>query len=473
MKLSIQNVYAGEIVDIPFSKNYLGTSVKFLGFIETRTQKIQHATSQVFSINVPIVRIKIDSKIIPSFHNKNFKVYYECIIIKDENILENISFNIYNNNLIEYNLKTAYIFEFKVKSPDKYYYIKNKAASILYKGIEDGLNDLQIYEKFINEILIMKTDNCQSVISNRINNNNFHASTLKTVNNITNFDKLNKSEKINNFVKLNNYNKIRFGKNNSSEQIDNNVSEQIDNNSSEQIDNNVSGNNISEQINVSEQIDNNSSEQIDNNVSEQIDNNSSEQIDNNSSEQINVSDKIINYHNFDFKTQNNQLINEQDYIITNNYINPKLKSKCYQDLLKRNHYFSLPNFVFVKRKDKKYKIANSENNIIAEMFLSEPLYQKSSIKIIFLKEIKILKFKLLELNYTNDTLIDVELLINENIDVTGCAEKLLYLKTDGFTMINNVFKVIYNFEIELDKTFITIPVNILSDNIIKIENDFF
>ncbi|KAM0680426.1 hypothetical protein GINT2_001486 [Glugoides intestinalis] len=108
MIVEISNNYGGDICTMKFNSQIegcFGFAVKITGFIETKTFKIQHATSTGKFVQNSLV-FKIPENIIPTFGSKNFKVEYQVdctLIFQDRKESVPFSLVIHNNNLIDFN----------------------------------------------------------------------------------------------------------------------------------------------------------------------------------------------------------------------------------------------------------------------------------------------------------------------------------------------------------------------------------
>lgn len=144
MQIVVANNYGGDILHIRLVHDHPSEtriSIQINGFIESHAIRLHYLTSPFKIIENNNLFVKLPSHTIPSFKNSNFKVWYECAVMINFILLHKIKFEIFNNNLDDYNQDQIITLEMKNCDNLEYYAVKSKLSEL-------ALNKHELFDEY-------------------------------------------------------------------------------------------------------------------------------------------------------------------------------------------------------------------------------------------------------------------------------------------------------------------------------------
>lgn len=460
MEIKIANNYAGSICNVKFDKSdeWFGIAVTIHGYIETNSILLEHCKSHGKFVESEF-NFKVPKNIIPSYHSKNFKVYYEldCLLLnKDRKRFFKVPLILHNENVSDFSFDESYPFELEIENPAIFEQNRAKVCNLLLKELECNPKELSY---------LLKDRNSDS----------------------SNFDK--------ETFQIEQHRLIRSDIPIEKEKQNDDLTDQLENE-------NIDSSKIPEAsvniLKVDIAAEETKSKQLDKEKVSRFTNFDLNQISKNyvhngfytfSNEFINKLDEISKIHNtstedkdseignllsgFECEDHNDSNIN-RDLVESNNEnqketrihslsgISPQLFDSLRDiQLNTAKPVFPETNIFNVTCNDISYSVLN-ENEEIAKIKFHEFFTCPGKIKIEFKKNVKNTTLQVWRNDYEGSKLIDAELLFNFSFDSEFCLEKTIKCNFEGCSMKNPIFEVKILLFVNLDNSEVSIPLKVLS-----------
>lgn len=455
MIVEISNNYGGDICTMNFKselEDCFGFAVKINGFIETNTFKIQHAASNGKFVQNSLV-FKIPENIIPTFESKNFKVEYrvDCTLIFQDR-KESVPFKliIYNNNLIDFNYEGPINICLDIVSDDEFNINKELACKNLLANMKiDPMICFKKRTTDINKMISFIDDKAgldiPSLTSSPGNLAGFELTTVKedTVKSnlleAPNESDRNSEESYESFtVKYKRMNEIRNSGESESEKQDTPELDGIKSPESktlpEEIQDDVESI-ITKMLDISEQL-----KDKDNTEAEK-----KKALEYELKKDLgNVLVKIIEKKNLIDEEMHKELFKLQ-----NETAEPD---------------FAMPATIKLSNSEKVFSIVDNGEEL-ATLHYPEFITEMSSMRIVYLKNIKNTQVNVWREDKSNEAVVDMENVFSVAFDSENCLEKIICFDIKEFTLKTFAFEVSFSMKVTLDYSEAEIPLQVISKHV--------
>lgn len=495
MKIIISNNYGGEICTIKFEREkeeYFGVAVKINGYIETNSLKLQHVKSMGKFVQETLV-FKIPRNVIPSFKNKNFKVEYEIeyeTIYRDRKEKMIVPFEIWNNNVFDFDYKEPLVIDLSVIDQDEY----NKKKDIVCKVLLENMKNMSDPRKYFESKLI---NDCKDDPEDSIEPISFIDKKQEFVSPVSSVTEIeisvdendNEVERADSIINANN---------NEVERVDSIIND----NNNEVDDDKTIGIEDEREINT----DLTKSKSIKETLLDFNGRNNTNTDNDFTDEESKIllkklPDEIINDVNILAenlvknipKSIENQL--EQQYqeemetkkaVETikqglGDVLTKMFEEKCRIDSEIESFFDKIQNEIVIPAfaEPNMYEISTPENTFtvvennekIGQVSIPGCILKTGYIKLMYLKNIRNTQIEIWREDIVNDELIDTELVFSLLIDSENCLEKIIDFEISGFTLKNFIFEVSYYIIAIFDGYECKIPIKVVSPNTLVIRSN--